>query len=72
MTKPTLILNPYTDEELAWRTRELLSEGVSTPAGLEAALRDRYPRIVVRERGLHAEAPTWYVYREGQWVPSAD
>lgn len=72
MPPPTLVINPISDEEFAWRVRDVVGEGVVSPGALEDALRDRYPRVVVRERGLQAEAPTWYVYREGTWVRSSD
>ena len=72
MPFPTLVINPTSDEEFSWRVRDVVSEGVESPGQLEAALRDRYPRVLVRERGLQAEAPTWYVYREGTWVRSGD
>ena len=42
-------------------------------AGLAAArlLARHYPRVVVHERVLSGESlPTWYVYREGNWIPS--
>ncbi len=28
-----------------------------------------FPRVLVRERELSSEAPTWYVYRDGSWTP---
>ncbi len=35
----------------------------------EARLRRLYPRVLVRERELSGEAPGWYVYRDGRWLP---
>jgi PAS domain-containing protein len=37
---------------------------------LEARLRRLFPRVLVSERVLSAEAPAWYVYRDGGWVSS--
>jgi PAS domain-containing protein len=37
------------------------------PQDLEARLRRLFPRVVVRERGLSGESPSWYVYRDGGW-----
>jgi hypothetical protein len=68
--RPVLVVNPRTDAEFVAEAERLTREGADTAAALEAALRERYPRAVVRERGLAAEATTWYVYREGTWVPS--
>ena len=65
-----LIVNPRSDEEfLAFAHRELAT-GADTAASFEVALRARYPRVKVRERGLATEPATWYVYREGRWIPS--
>ena len=47
--------------------RTLARESSDTPAALERRLRRTNPRVVVRERGLAAEAPSWYVYRDGSW-----
>jgi hypothetical protein len=43
----------------------------SAPA-LQARLRRLFPRVIVRERQLSAEAPSWYVYRDGRWVSPTD
>ena len=68
---PTLMVNPRSDVLLTERANALVLDGARTPAELEAALRDRYPRVKVRERSLSHEAVTvWYVYREGSWIPS--
>ena len=40
------------------------------PEELEARLRRLFPRVVVRERGLSGESPSWYVYRDGGWRSS--
>jgi hypothetical protein len=42
--------------------------GCGDPVQLRDALRDRYPDVVVRERGLAGElTELWYVYRDGAW-----
>ena len=67
--EPTLIVNPRGDEAFLDFVREQLRDGPMTAAELEGALRTKYPRASVRERGLAGEPrPTWYVYREGTWV----
>ncbi len=69
--KPTLIVNPPSDEGFVAFAHEQLGSGLSTARQLESALRTRYPLAMVRERALAGEpAATWYVYREGKWVPS--
>lgn len=65
---PTLILNPSTDAGFVDRARDLVGEGTTAEA-LQAALRGYYPRAVVRRRDLSAERESWYVYRDGHWVP---
>jgi PAS domain-containing protein len=40
------------------------------PEELETRLRRLFPRVVVRERGLSGESPSWYVYRDGSWRSS--
>ena len=67
--QPILILNPVTDEAFAQRTLALAQKEPTT-AALQAALRAFYPDAVVRSRGLADEAESWYVYRDGHWVPS--
>ena len=42
-----------------------------TPQALEARLRRLFPRVVVVERQLSGEPPSWYVYRDGRWAPSS-
>ncbi|HUQ43361.1 MAG TPA: hypothetical protein VM451_02975 [Candidatus Limnocylindria bacterium] len=66
-----LIVNPRSDEAFVALAQALIERGAESPSALETELRQRYPLAVVRERGLTAEAPVWYVYREGQWIPSA-
>ena len=68
---PTLMVNPRSDALLTDRATSLVMNGARTPSELEAALRDRYPRVKVRARSLsHEPVAVWYVYREGSWIPS--
>jgi hypothetical protein len=68
---PTLMVNPRSDVVLTQRATTLVLNRARTPSELEAALRDRYPRVRVRERSLsHESVAVWYVYREGSWIPS--
>jgi hypothetical protein len=65
------MVNPRADHVLVELATALVRNGARTPSELETALRDRYPLVRVRERGLSHEAVTvWYVYREGSWIPS--
>ena len=65
---PTLVLNPSTDKEFVDRARSLVVQGTTAEA-LQQGLRAYYPRAVVRRRDLSAEHESWYVYRDGHWVP---
>ena len=67
--RPVLVLNPATDGPFEARARELAT-GNRTPGELQEALRADYPQAVVRSRDLAGEDETWYVYRDGRWVPS--
>jgi hypothetical protein len=63
-----LVINPRSDEQFAAFAREQASEAES-PEDLQAALRRRYPRSVVRPRELDGEkTEVWYVYRDGRWA----
>ena len=53
--RPTLMVNPRSDALLTEWATTLVLNGVRTPSDLEAALRDRYPRVKVRERSLSHE-----------------
>ena len=66
--EPALLTNPADDG--AFREEALAALHLHiTPAGLEAALRRRYPRIAVHVRELvHEPFVVWYVYREGRWL----
>lgn len=65
---PLLIVNPYDDEAFVLAANQALDAGAPSPEALEVALRARYPRVIVRERGLSQEPAAWYVYREGSWI----
>jgi hypothetical protein len=63
-----MVINPREDEEFEALARELANRSASAPE-LQAALRHRYPRSVVRSRRLDGERlAIWYVYRDGNWV----
>ena len=69
--RPNVIVNPRTDAAFVAAADGAVAGGVESPSDLELALRDRYPRVVVHERALSGESfPTWYLYREGTWIPS--
>jgi hypothetical protein len=71
MPQPALVTNPRSDRVLRELAETLVRDGATTPSALAARLRDRYPRVVVRQRDLSHEPLTiWYVYREGSWIPS--
>lgn len=65
---PSLVLNPSTDEDFVNRAQSL-AVAATSPEALQQALRAYYPRAVVRRRDLSLEHESWYVYREGHWVP---
>ena len=66
-----LVCNPADDAPFRATAESLLASGVASPAGLQRLLEPRYPRVVVRARGLsHEEFDAWYVYRDGSWVRS--
>ena len=69
--RAVLVVNPRGDREFVQLAERLAADGADTPLVLERALRARYPKAQVRERTLSSEPiVTWYVYREGTWVPS--
>ena len=66
--RPTLILNPPDDHDFGAFVRSRV-EKEPGPEQLEARLRERYPRAIVRPRDLAGERiQVWYVYRDGHWV----
>jgi hypothetical protein len=70
MPRPILVVNPRSDAEFVAFAEDAVRAEATTPLALEEALRTRYPRAQVRARDLRGEAVTWYVYREGRWIPS--
>lgn len=69
--RPVLVVIPSDDSTFASRAEQLLSDGASTLAGLQGALRADYPKAIVRPRDLSSETQAqWYVYRDGRWIPS--
>jgi hypothetical protein len=68
-TPPHLVINPSDDVAFRDAVEGALMTGDGTPERLEAALRERFPRAIVRPRGLQGEPVNiWYVYRDGHWV----
>jgi hypothetical protein len=68
---PILVVSPQDDAAFRRLAEEALAAGADSPRALEAAIRERYPKVVVRARELTAEPGVmWYVYREGHWIPS--
>jgi hypothetical protein len=67
---PVLVVNPRSDLEFTRFVFELAGGAELTSSELEQHVRKSYPRAVVRERDLSSEdQPTWYIYREGRWIP---
>lgn len=65
---PQLFTIPSTDEAFRKFVRRTLGQmDPGTPEAFERRLRRTYPRVLVRERGLTGETPSWYVYRDGAW-----
>jgi hypothetical protein len=66
-----LVTNPADDRGFAAAATRLAAEVVGRPEALQAMLRMRYRRAVVRRRDLAGEQfETWYVYRDGRWTAS--
>jgi hypothetical protein len=66
-----LVLNPPDDDDFDAYVRTVADDGVRRPDQLEARIRRRYPRAVVRRRELVGErVDVWYVYRDGHWIRS--
>ena len=69
--RPILVINPRSDEAFVEAAKALVDQGATRIEDLERELRGRYPKVRVRARSLSGEADeTWYVYREGTWVPT--
>jgi hypothetical protein len=68
---PVLVVNPRSDARFAELVTNLLQDPDLTAEELGVRLREAFPRAIVRRRLLSGESPeTWYVYREGTWIPS--
>ena len=69
---PSLVINPRSDEDFAQLAERLVAAGAKTPKALQDELRRTYPNALVRRRILDGERQeTWYVYREGSWIPTS-
>jgi hypothetical protein len=67
--RPTLVLNPPEDRAFEAFVSLVTAEASEGPEQLQARLRRRYPRAIVRRRDLVGErVQIWYVYRDGHWV----
>jgi hypothetical protein len=67
-----VVVNPRDDTGFVALVDEV-APGTRRPQDLEALLRKRYPRAVVRARGLSGEIDQiWYVYRDGSWTSGAE
>jgi PAS domain-containing protein len=70
-TPPPVITIPSVDAVFRQHVEAVLGQSQArNPAELETRLRRLFPRVVVRERALSGEAPSWYVYRDGAWQAS--
>jgi PAS domain-containing protein len=68
----SILTIPSTDLAFAEHVaRARAAHPAESAAEFERHLRLLFPRVVVRERSLSGEAPTWYVYRDGSWRPHA-
>lgn len=66
---PVIVCNPADDDGFCAAAEAALRERPVSTGALEAVLRTRYPRTVVRAREISNEAITvWYVYRDGSWT----
>ena len=69
--RPIVVVNPSNDVRFREMVDRFVATGGSRPDDLEAALRPRYPKAVVRPRELAGERfEVWYVYRDGHWIRS--
>src|SRR4051794_841127 len=67
-TDPHVITIPSTDSAFRSHVIRTLGNSALVPRDLERSLRRIFPRVIVRERTLSGEPPTWYVYRDGGWL----
>ena len=66
--EPVLLTNPAHDDRFRADAAASIHPDI-TPASLEAALRQSYPRVAVHVRELvHEPFVVWYVYRDGRWL----
>ena len=69
--RPVLIASPRDDAVFLAFAERLVANGAAAAELLQAAIRVRYPKAVVRERDLAGERiVVWYVYRDGRWKRS--
>ena len=70
---PHLFTIPSTDEAFRKFVQRTIGQSEpGSPEDFERRLRRTYPRVLVRERGLAGEVPSWYVYRDGAWRAADD
>lgn len=68
--RPFLKTIPFTDSAFRAHVERIAQRhALANAAALQARLRRMFPRVLVRERALSSELPTWYVYRDGAWTP---
>lgn len=66
---PVLIVSPHDDPAFLGLANLFIAEGADSPSKLQALLRERYPKAVVRLRELSSEPDVvWYLYRDGRWI----
>lgn len=61
-------MNPWSDRAFVDEVSAEIEDGVTDAGELQERLRQSYPGVVVRRRGLVGEPESWYVYRDGYWV----
>ena len=61
------MINPQADAEFVAVAERMGNEAADT-TDFARRLRDRYPRAIVRPRGLAGEVESFYVYRDGHWA----
>jgi hypothetical protein len=68
---PILVINPRSDASFVGFVENLTANPETSLDEFQRTLRERYPAALVRERDLSGERrSTWYVYREGAWIPN--
>jgi len=69
--RPALVINPGSDTAFMNAADRQVANGIESAIEMERVLQETFPRAVVRERSISGERyPTWYVYRDGSWVPN--